>query len=129
LIFKYRRIRMEFELTIKADEPTRNGRIYSKEVLLNALNRMKEFPIVTSSDDISKGRVDISKVQCFSSSSNISEDNKITIETGNVFGKIMKKIIDEKLSIKLNPISFGIIDQDKNVSDLTLIGFSLDLES
>jgi len=117
---------MELELNIVTDKPSRNGRIYPKEVLLKALKDKKEFPIVLDID-IDIKRVDITKIQAFSKSFDISEDGKVIIETGEVFGKILKKLKDEIIPIKLNPISVGTI-KDNIVSDLNLIGFSLDLE-
>ena len=109
--------------TIKADEPTKNGNIYSREVLERELKRndtsmyfiRTEYPNLELEKD-HLGMVPLKEAGGIVEDYSI-EDNEIFIDIEVFSNTLAGKKINETIDYRLDMFGFGSKDEDGNIRD------------
>ena len=103
---------MKIELNFKADEPTANGRIYSKEILKKAFDeRLIGHFFIQEYNNSDNVFVDIDKIFAEVESYEIKPNSEILVDIKLLDTPIAKKFKDRKFELTTSGV--GILEDDK----------------
>ncbi|MFA5490105.1 MAG: hypothetical protein WC284_12940 [Candidimonas sp.] len=114
--------------TLILNEPSKSGRIYTTEVVSDALSKLK-FPIYGAFGHVETLNVPLDRVG-FSVTNAYIDNNFLCIDIEVLektpCGFILNELLTENVELTYYPVMTGIVSADNHVNDLDIVMWTVD---